>query len=277
MKIFNGKKASKKILLDLKRKIEKKGVSCRLAIILVGSNLESKLYIRNKKRAAEEIGVKVSCYDFRGNVREEKIIKKIYSLNKDNSVNGIIVQLPLPKKFNTAKIMDSIDPYKDVDGFHKVNRELLLKGRPYFFPVLSLAIFFALKKGLKDMKKKKILALTNSDIFGETLRDFFERKGVKIKYLIKKEEELAKIKNECRKTDALITILGQPRYIKGEMIKKGAVLIDAGIRVLPSGKLRGDMDRKSVFEKASFLTPTPGGIGPLTVAFLLKNIYLSTI
>lgn len=267
MKIFNGKKAAEKILSGLKG-----GSSYRLAIILVGSNLESKLYIKNKKKACKKIKVKVSCFSFKEEAEEDKIIKKIQALNKDKSVNGIIVQLPLPKKFNTSRIMDSIDCRKDVDGFHKTNRGLLKKGRPYFYPVLSLAILFVLEKGLKDIKGRRILALTNSDIFGDTLKDFFKRKGFKIKYLIKKQEKFAKIKKECLKADAIITILGFPGFIKGHMIKEGAVLIDAGIKVMGVNKFKGDVDKKSVSGKAGFLTPVPGGIGPLTVAFLLKNL-----
>ncbi len=273
MRIFNGKKIADKILEDLKEKISKERILPTLAVIYVNSNPESELYIRKKRETSKEIGIRFFCYVFKKTEKEEKIIERIRKLNSSPSIDGIIVQLPLPKGFNTEKIIEAIDPKKDVDGFHKKNRELLKKGRPYFFPVLPQAIFLALKKVRK--KRKKILALVNSDIFGKTLEEFLKKKRIKVKYLIFKKKDFPKIKKELKKADIIISVLGKPFFLKGEMIKKGVALIDGGIRVLEKGKIKGDVDRESVKEKASFLTPVPGGIGPLTVALLLKNVYLS--
>ncbi len=182
MKIFNGKKIAEKILLDLKKRIKKGEIKLTIAVISIGQNPASKLFIRNKKQAAEELGVKVSHYKFKTTVKEEAIIGRIEKLNQDTSVNGIIVQLPLSKKFNTGKIISRVFPDKDIDGFGKMSA---------FPPVLP-----------------------------------------------------------------------------------SAVLIDCGITVIGK-KVFGDVDRKSVERKASFLTPVPGGIGPLTVALLFKNLYLA--
>ncbi len=273
MRIFNGKKIADKILEDLKEKISKERILPTLAVIYVNSNPESELYIRKKRETSKEIGIRFFCYVFKKTEKEEKIIERIRKLNSSPVIDGIIVQLPLPKGFNTEKIIEAIDPKKDVDGFHKKNRELLKKGRPYFFPVLPQAIFLALKKVRK--KRKKILALVNSDIFGKTLEEFLKKKRIKVKYLIFKKKDFPKIKKELKKADIIISVLGKPFFLKGEMIKKGVALIDGGIRVLEKGKIKGDVDRESVKEKASFLTPVPGGIGPLTVALLLKNVYLS--
>ena len=275
MRIFNGKKAAEKILLDLKKKIEREKVKPKLAVILVGENKASKLYIKNKKQAAKKIGIKVIQYKFKKDARENNIIQKIKDLNNDRSINGIIVQLPLPEGFKTRKITETINPEKDVDGFHKVNRNLLKKGKPYFFPVLPLAILIALKRTVKDFQRRKILALVNSDALGQTLKTFLKREGIKINYLLRKKVSFLKIKKELKSADIIITVCGCPNLIKGDMIKNKAILIDAGISYSFNGRVKGDVDREGLKNKAAFLTPVPGGIGPLTVASLLKNVYLS--
>jgi len=266
MKIFNGKKEAEKILKDLKKKIEEEGKKPVLSIICVGKNPESELYIKNKKTSAKKVGIIVFCYRFDDGAKEEEIIRKIEKLNRYPSVHGIIVQLPLPKKFNTDKIINSVIPEKDVDGFHRINRELLKEGKSFFSPVLPSALSVSLKKAIGNSREKKIVALTNSDIFGETLKIFFEEEGIKIKYLVG-DPGL-----DLKKADVVISVCGKPNFIKENMIKTGAILIDAGIRVI-EGKIIGDIDKESVKDKASFLSPVPGGIGPLTVAFLLKNTY----
>jgi methylenetetrahydrofolate dehydrogenase (NADP+)/methenyltetrahydrofolate cyclohydrolase len=262
MRIFDGKKIAEKILLDLKKRIKTEKRKPKLAVISLGEDPASNLFIRNKKRAARKVGIKVSLYKFKKSAKEKKVIQKIKDLNKDPSVNGIIVQLPLPKGFNPGKIIGEINPQKDVDGFHK---------KTYFSSPLISAISIALKDSTKNLKNKKIIALVNSDIFGKALKNFFRRKKIKINYLLRKNFSKFKIKT----ADIIISVCGAPSLIKGEMIKKGAILIDGGITVLKNKKVVGDLDRKSVEDKASFLTPVPGGIGPLTVALLLKNVYLA--
>jgi len=262
MKIFNGKKAAEKILLDLERKIKKEKRKPTLSVISVNGDQASDLFIKNKKKAAKKVGIKVNHYRFEKSVREERIIKKIKDLNKDSTVNGIIVQLPLPKGFNTGKVINEINPRKDVDGFHK---------KTYFSSPLISAISIALKDSTKNLKTKKIIALVNSDIFGRVLKNFFQKKKIKINYLLRRNFSKSKMKT----ADIIITVCGASGLIKGEMIKNGIILIDGGITVLKNKKVVGDVDRKSVENKASFLTPVPGGIGPLTVAFLLKNVYLA--
>ncbi len=260
MRIFNGKRIAEKILLDLKKRIKKGKLKLKLAVISVGRNPASELFIRNKKWAAEEVGIRVLHYKFKKNNREKEIIQKIKKLNADFSVNGIIVQLPLPKGFNTNKIIKQVSPRKDVDGFGKMSA---------LSPVLPSAILIALKRSAKRPRGKKIIALVNSDIFGKTLKLFLKKEGIKIGY--SKDRKSPKMKS----ADIIITVLGAPKLIKGEMIKNGAVLIDGGITVIGK-KVLGDVDRKSVEQKASFLTPVPGGIGPLTVALLFKNVYLAS-
>jgi len=260
MRIFNGKKIADGIISDLKKKVKKEKIQPRLAVISVGENKESKLFIRNKKRAAKKAGINVFHLKFRDRVREEIILRKIKELNKNSSVNGIIVQLPLPRRLNVNKIISKIASRKDVDGFKK--------GTPFSSPLIS-AILTALKSSAKSLRSKKILALVNSDIFGKNLKKSLEKERIKISYSKKKNSKI-------KSADIVITVLGSVNFIKGKMIKDGAILIDAGIKVLGKNKVIGDIDRKSIKKKASFLTPVPGGIGPLTVALLLKNVCLAT-
>ncbi|MCD6500819.1 bifunctional 5,10-methylenetetrahydrofolate dehydrogenase/5,10-methenyltetrahydrofolate cyclohydrolase [bacterium] len=273
MRTFNGKKEAERIIFDLKKKIKKEKIVPRLAVILVGENKASKLFIRKKKEAAKIVGIKVKLFKYKRSVSQKKIIEKIEKLNLDPSVNGILVQLPLPEGFDTDKIIGKINPKKDVDGFLSVKS--LKKGKPYFFPVLPSAILFALRGAKKSYQKKRILALVNSGIFGQTLKNFLERKKIKINYLIKKNYSLSEIEKKLKLADVIIVACGQPNLIEGKMIKKGAILIDGGITLTKKGKLVGDVARESVKEKASFLTPVPGGLGPLTVSLLLRNVYFA--
>ena len=259
MRIFNGKKTAEKILLDLKKRIKKEKIKLKLAVISVGKNPASEIFIRNKKLAAKKVGIKVLHYKFKENIKQKEIIGQIEKLNKDQQVTGFFVQLPLSEKLNTKKITRRISPAKDIDGFHK---------RTHFSSPLISAILIALRSSTKDLKHKKILALVNSDVFGRTLKKSLINEGFKIDY--SKNRKSSKIK----KADIVITVLGgATKLIKGKMVKKGVILIDAGITVIGKNKVVGDIDRESVKNKAAFLTPVPGGLGPLTVALLLKNVY----
>jgi len=244
MRLFQGKKEAEKILSDLARKIKNKKIRPGLAVILVGKDPASLLYIKLKSKAAKRVGINFFLFKFSARASQQNIIKKIKELNEKKNIQAILVQLPLPKKYQTNKTVKTISPEKDAD-----------RG------VLPAAIYFALKRGLKKTKRKKIVALVNSDFFGKTLKKFLSQKGVKMSYVLRKDFSPSKIK----KADAVISVCGCHKLIKGDMIKKGVVLIDAGIPA--------DVDRESVKHKASFLTPVPGGTGPLTVALLLKNVY----
>ena len=226
----------------MKKKIKKRK-PC-FAAILVGSNPASRLYLRLKREAGRRVGIKMILCQFSARVGQKKIVEEIKRLNQNRNIHGILVQLPLPKGYNADKIIKTIDLKKEIDE-----------------GVLLSAIYFAFKRGLKYTNKKKVVAVVNSEFFGKALKDFFSEKGIKIEYLMKNNFSSSKIS----KADFIITVCGCHGFIKGDMIKKGVVLIDAGIPA--------DVDKESVRNKAAFLTPTPGGIGPLTVALLLKNVY----
>ncbi len=275
MKLFNGKAAANKILKELKEAIAKEKRSPKLAIVLVGEDEASKLYVKLKKETGKKIGIEVQEHRFNANAPEEEIISYIERLNNDLDVNGIIVQLPLPAVLNTDKIIEAIDPKKDVDGFHKENRKLLEKGKETILPVLPLVILTALDSAKKLVANKNVLALVNSDVFGQTLKIILTREGFTVDYLVRNTCVLFGAEKELKMADILISACGCPNMIKGESIKEGAVLIDAGITRYHDGKIVGDIDRESVKNKAAFLTPVPGGLGPLTVALLLRNVYLA--
>jgi methylenetetrahydrofolate dehydrogenase (NADP+)/methenyltetrahydrofolate cyclohydrolase len=258
MVIFDGKSEAEKILHELKEKIEEKQIEPCLAVISIDPGESSLLYIKNKKEAAGRAGIKVVHYNFSSDSKEDVIIKKINELNNDSSVNGIIVQLPLPKEFNADKIINFIDKRKDADGF--------LKGS-YCEPVLSQAILLAWQRA-NDLKGDNVVALTNSDFFGKNLELYFKKKGLEIKYILRDNFQ----KEDIQKADVLITACGCPGIIKDDIIKEGVVIIDAGI-TKEDKKILGDAERG--IKKPSFITPVPGGIGPLTVALLLKNTYLT--
>ncbi|MAF20787.1 MAG: bifunctional methylenetetrahydrofolate dehydrogenase/methenyltetrahydrofolate cyclohydrolase [Parcubacteria group bacterium] len=250
MKIINGHKIANQVLADLKQEIKLRKLKPCLAIILIGSDPASQLYVKLKQEKAKQIGVKAGQYLLADNVSEREVLEIINKLNQNSEVNGILVQMPLPKHLSKDKIVSAISLAKDVDGFVK---------NSHFQPPFILAIEKALKETREDLKDKKILALVNSDVFGKVLQD-----KLGIRYLLGFNQDLSQ-------ADVVITALGKPNIIKGDMIKQGAILIDGGISQ-KNGKIVGDIDRESVQEKAKWLSPVPGGVGPLTVAFLFKNV-----
>jgi len=276
MKLFDGKKVARKILKELAAEIKKAKIKPKLAVILVGDDEASKLYVRLKKEAGKKVRIEVVEHKFSVQASEEEIISCVDRLNKDPEINGIVVQLPLPAVLNTDRIIDAIEPTKDADGFHRVNRQLLAKGQASLLPVLPLTILTALTAAFKNkVADKKILALVNSEIFGQTLRMVLVKEGWRMDYLVRRTCVVFGAEKEIKTADVIISVCGCPQMIKGEMIKQGAVLIDAGITRYHDGKVSGDVDMESIKNKAVFLTPVPGGLGPLTVALLLRNVYLA--
>jgi methylenetetrahydrofolate dehydrogenase (NADP+)/methenyltetrahydrofolate cyclohydrolase len=283
VKIIDGKKIADQILVDLKKQIKlKKNKPC-LAVILVGNEPASRLYVRVKEKAARKIGIGIKKYILSSKASEEEILKNIELLNQDSEINGILVQMPLPKSISTDKVVKAIALEKDVDGF--------VKGSQFVSPFVS-AIWQALLATGEDLDNKKAVALVNSEVFGQALSRFLREKGLTADYVIlralrfaqgqappeesrEKSNEIASLTLAMTKNaDVIITALGQPNVIKGNMIKEKVILIDGGINRIDE-KTIGDIDADSVKEKAKWLSPVPGGLGPITVAFLLKNVVLA--
>ncbi|MEK7167365.1 MAG: tetrahydrofolate dehydrogenase/cyclohydrolase catalytic domain-containing protein [Patescibacteria group bacterium] len=280
-KILIGNKIAEKIKKELKQTIAKSKIKPGIAIILVGQNRASKIYVKIKKRACEEIGIHFELYSFKQIKKqkisnlEKQIINLIKKLNERQNIHGILVQLPLPQKFNVNKIIKTINPKKDVDGFHPQNIKKILSNQKAIIPPVFKAIIKFLEiipLSILKQKKNKVLIIGKNKIFIEPLKYLLEKLGFNANvyfYTKNKEQELKKISKQA---DILIVALGKPKFITAQMIKKDSIIIDVGYNFIKNKSI-GDVDFKNVSKKAKFITPVPGGIGPLTVAFLLQNCY----
>jgi methylenetetrahydrofolate dehydrogenase (NADP+)/methenyltetrahydrofolate cyclohydrolase len=255
-KLIDGKKLADKILLQIKDKLAKMNAKPGLVAILIGDNDTSKLYLKLKGKACQETGINFHSYLLDDNCNEDKIIEVINWLNNDAETTGIIVQLPLPSKFKTDKIIQAIAPAKDVDGFQPKSK---------FISPNILGIIELLKTTKVNLKNKQIIILSNSKIFSQPFKKLLPNS--KIEYINPQDKNLT---TKTKTADILIVAIGQPYFIKPEMIKKDAILIDVGINTI-KGKTVGDID-PACDKVAAWRSPVPGGVGPMTVAMLLKNL-----
>jgi len=270
MKLLSGKKISREIISDLKKKISRQRRKPALAVILVGENKASKIYTSLKARAAKKAGIGFQLFKFKSSVKEKEIIKLIKKLNNDKIISGIIVQLPLPKKIKTEKIISYISPMKDADGFHQKNIKEFIGNKGKIFPVFPQAIVKLIESSRINLAGKKAVVIANSNRFGSVMDAALKRKKIKSEYIIsnKISQNLSKIGD----ANIIVVAVGRLKLIKGKMLKKGATVIDGGI-VKKDKKIYGDVDFNSVANVAGYLSPVPGGVGPVTVACLLKNVY----
>ncbi len=275
-KIIDGQKLAKKIKDKIVKEILKLNDNkpeCpnrpNLAIILVGDRTDSKLYVDLKEREAKKVGIDTHLYRLPAETPENDILEVIDCLNKDELIDAILVQLPLPKNFNTNKIIKAIDPKKDVDRFHPNNLKILMSacGHDEVMPPVHATVLEILRSIKCDLKEKQIALIANSEIFGKSLAKVLECQEAKVSILTANDKNLTHI---TKKADILITAIGKPEFIKAEMIKQDAIIIDIGITKTDK-KVLGDVDFKDVSAKANFITPVPGGVGPLTIAMLFKN------
>lgn len=268
--IINGKQMAADIRAELKSKIKSLPTPPVLAIIQVGNDEASTVYVRNKQKAAAEVGISTCFYGFEENCTQKELLSLIQNLNKDHEVNGILVQLPLPKQINEQEILDSIDYKKDVDGFHPYNVGLLQNG-------YTKALLAATPKGIMhildtistDLSGKHALVIGCSIIVGKPTAMLLLQRGCTVTLAHDKTVNLAEL---VKQADILVVACGCPEMVKGSWVKEGAVIIDVGINRL-NGRLCGDVEFSTACEKASYITPVPGGVGPLTVAILLQNTF----
>jgi len=270
--LINGKALAERILLELKGKVSQLSRPPGLATILIGNDSASQLYVKKKKEACHKVGIKFHNYlcgrECCPDITEEKILEMIEFLNNDPNTDGIIVQLPLPPKYNSNKIIKAIDPQKDVDGFHPENAKKFLWEMPSIVSPLIQAVNTALTATKESLKGKTAVIVARNSIFSDLLKKDLENQGLEVK-IAKPDKNLPEI---TKTADVLIVILGQKHFIKKSMVKKNAIVIDIGTNLIGKKKWAGDVDPK-VAEVAGWLTPVPGGIGPLTVSMLLKNVY----
>lgn len=267
-KILDGKILAEEKLAELKKKIAASPKKPGLAVVLVGDDPASHLYINLKEEACREAGMHFEKHLFNKDTDQEEIIKKIRVLNKKENIHGIIVQLPLPQHLDEAKIIKEISPAKDADGFHPKNVRKFQKGKLMITSPLLQAIDTFLKQTGEDLINAKAVIFGHSEIFIENLETLLKRLGIKSQHFHDINEQSTQATNEA---DVIVIALGQAECLKGEMIQKGAIIIDIGI-TKTEGQTLGDAD-KSVMDKAGYLTPVPGGVGPMTVAMLLENTY----
>lgn len=266
--IIDGKKAAEQIKTELKEKIQRFSKAPKLAIILVGDDEASRIYVRNKQKAAAQIGIQTELFHLQNDVTESDLLNLILRLNEDKGVNGIIVQLPLPSHLPTGKIINAISPLKDVDGFTPYNTGLLQNNeKPYFVASTPLGIMHLLRNICPSLSGKNVVIIGASLIVGRPLATLLLNYEctVTITHI-----HTRNIKEITRKADIIVAACGVAKMVKAEWIKKDAVLIDVGIN-REQDKICGDIDYEDVQNKAMAVTPVPGGVGPMTVAMLLSN------
>ena len=270
-KIIDGKKISTEIKDELKVKVQElkaKGIEITLAVIQVGNDPASSVYVGNKKKACEYIGINSLSYEIPESTTEEELLGIIDKLNKDDSVNGILVQLPLPKHINEDKIINAISADKDVDGFHPESVGRLLIGEKGFLPCTPAGIIQLLKRSDIDICGKECVVVGRSNIVGKPMSVLLLRENGTVTITHSKTVNLKEV---CKRADILVVAIGKPRFINADYVKEGATVIDVGIHRNENNKLCGDVDFDSVSEVAGAITPVPGGVGPMTIAMLMCN------
>lgn len=247
---------------------ERKGIVPHLVVVIVGENPASKTYVRNKQRACEEVGIRSSVITLPEEVTEQALIQKIEALNRSPEVTGILVQLPLPQQIKTQTIIEAIDPAKDVDGFHPLNVGRLNSGLNGIIPCTPMGILTLLQHENIELAGKHVVIIGRSEIVGKPMAQLCLAHHATVTICHSKTKDL---KNFTQQADILIVAIGRPQFVTAGMVKEGAVVIDVGINRLESGKLVGDVDFEQVEPKTSYITPVPGGVGPMTIASLLSN------
>lgn len=277
MTLIDGKAIADGITANLKTAIEKiKGHKPTLSFVLVGDNPASASYIRMKKKKCREVGIVSKDLELGQEISEEDLLEEIDRLNEDQSVDGILVQLPLPQSISTKKIVESINPQKDVDGFHPINMgKLILGEKDGFFPCTPYGITILLSRSGIELKGKHVVILGRSNIVGKPLAAMLMQKQEGANATVTVAHSQTKdLKTLCQSADILIAAMGKAQFVTADMVKEKAIVIDVGINRI-NGKIVGDVDFENVAPKCSFITPVPRGVGPMTIAMLLSNTLLS--
>ena len=269
MKHIDGKALAEAIKDNLVKEIIALGERPNLAIILVGEREDSMLYVGLKEKQAKAVGIDTHLYKCDADIKEDDLLATIDFLNNDDMVDGILIQLPLPEGLDTDKIVARMDPAKDVDGFHPKSLQKLLSSCHLEIEPPLIGVILSMLADIKfDLSGKNVAALVHSPILGASIKHVLECRGANVSLLSGDENDL---KVRTKAADLLISALGRPKLVTGDMVKEGAVLIDIGITRLPDGSVCGDIDQASMSEKSGHITPVPGGVGPMTIALAFKN------
>ncbi len=270
--LIDGKAISRKVRDEVAVKVkaftERHGRAPGLEVVLVGEDPASVVYTRNKEKAALEVGVRGKLHRMPAATTEAELLSMLHSLNQDDSVDGILVQLPLPKQIRDRVVLDAIDPDKDVDGFHPTNVGLLASGRPSLVPCTPRGCMRLLAEAGIDPSGKHAVVVGRSNIVGKPMAQLLLAANATVTIAHSKTADLASV---CRSADILVVAIGRARMVQGDWVKEGATVIDVGMNRSAEGKLEGDVDTAPAAERARFITPVPGGVGPMTIACLLEN------
>ena len=276
MTIIDGKALSEKVLKEIEKEhseLEKKvGRKAGLAVIIVGENPASQIYVRNKIRACEKVGFHSETIRLDENITEENLLLEIEKLNNDNNIDGILVQLPIPKHINELKVINAISAEKDVDGFHTTNiGKMMIGDETGFLPCTPAGVVHMFEEYNINLEGKDVLVIGQSNIVGKPMTLLLIKKRATVQVCNSKTKNLSE---KLQKADVVVAAAGSPKLVKTTDVKEGVVVIDVGINRV-DGKLCGDVDFEEVSKKASFITPVPGGVGPMTIAMLIKNTFKS--
>ena len=271
MQIIDGKAVSKAVKESVKAECEQlkaKGVTPGLAVILVGDDSASQVYVRNKEKACEECGFYSEKYAIPADTTQEELNALVDKLNKDPKINGILCQLPLPSHLDDKEVINRIDPIKDVDAFHPVNVGAIMIGDYNFLPCTPAGVMELIHSTGVDVSGKKAVVMGRSNIVGKPMAMLLLHENATVEITHSRTQNLSEITSGA---DILIAAIGKAKFVKSDMVKEGAVVIDVGMDRDENGKLCGDVDFEDVKDKCSYITPVPGGVGPMTIAMLMKN------
>jgi len=269
--VINGKDLAKEIRTNLKQKVKQlneQNINPHLTVILIGDDPASHSYVNGKKKASAEVGISSEIIKLPEDTTEEALLQEISNLNKNDSVHGILVQLPLPSQINEQKVIEAIDPEKDVDGFHPINIGKMMLGQDTFLPCTPYGIVTMLKSKNIEIAGKHVVVIGRSNIVGKPVGQLLLNESATVTYCHSKTKDLTKYTLDA---DILVVAIGKEHVIKAEHVKAGSAIIDVGINRTKEGKLTGDVDFDSVKEKAAYITPVPKGVGPMTITMLLEN------
>ncbi|ADH99773.1 bifunctional methylenetetrahydrofolate dehydrogenase/methenyltetrahydrofolate cyclohydrolase FolD [Salisediminibacterium selenitireducens] len=273
--IISGKELAKSKREEMKKetaRLKESGIVPGLAVILVGEDPASQSYVKAKQKACEETGILSEMDHVTTSISEEELLTKIENLNKADHIHGILVQLPLPDHISEKKVIETIDPEKDVDGFHPINIGRMMTGQQAFLPCTPFGIVEMIKSKNIDIQGKHVVVVGRSNIVGKPVGQLLLNEHATVTYCHSRTKNMQEY---TRSADILIVAVGREHFIAGDDIKEGAVVIDVGVNRNKEGKLTGDVDFASAEQKASYLTPVPGGVGPMTITMLLHNTILS--
>ncbi|MBN6205267.1 bifunctional methylenetetrahydrofolate dehydrogenase/methenyltetrahydrofolate cyclohydrolase FolD [Ralstonia pickettii] len=269
--IISGKEVASQYKSRLKQEVEqlkKKNLTPHLTVVLVGNNPASRSYVKGKEKAAAEVGIDSALIELPESTSEKELLNLLEKLNQDEAVHGILVQLPLPEQISEQKVIETIDPKKDVDGFHPISIGKMMTGEDTFLPCTPFGIIELIKSKDIEISGKHAVVIGRSNIVGKPVGQLLLNENATVTYCHSRTENLEKF---TRDADILVVAIGRENFVSGEHIKPGAVVIDVGINRTKEGKLTGDVAFESAAEKAQYITPVPGGVGPMTITMLLAN------